>query len=269
MSPVTESVIGLLERHGSLVVLAVSLLENLGLPIPALPILVVAGALVVGGPVSLPLTLAAAAVGSLAADLLWFEIGRRKGRAALHVFCKLSLNPDACVGRAERLFRARTTTTILSSKLVPGLNTLVPPLAGVLGLGFWRYLLLDTAASLLWAGLGVGLGVAFGAGILGHIQSMQRGLLTLLAVLVALYAVGKLLYRRYLVRHYSVPRIDPGELNAKLSSADGVLVVDLRNEEAFRRSETALPGAIRIPPGEFKLHLGKLDPGKEVILYCS
>src|SRR5213593_850521 len=167
MSPVTESVIGLLERHGSLVVLAVSLLENLGLPIPALPILVVAGALVVGGPVSLPLTLAAAAAGSLAADLLWFEIGRRKGRAALHVFCKLSLNPDACVGRAERLFRARTTTTILSSKLVPGL-------------GFWRYLLLDTAASLLWAGLGVGLGVAFGAGILGHIQSMQRGLLTLL-----------------------------------------------------------------------------------------
>ena len=123
MSPVTESVIGLLERHGSLVVLAVSLLENLGLPIPALPILVVAGALVVGGPVSLPLTLAAAAAGSLAADLLWFEIGRRKGRAALHVFCKLSLNPDACVGRAERLFRARTTTTILSSKLVPGLNT--------------------------------------------------------------------------------------------------------------------------------------------------
>ena len=62
----------------------------------------------------------------------------------------------------------------------------------------------------------------------------------LLGTSAALYAVGKLLYRRYLVRHYSVPMIDPGELNAKLSSADGVLVVDLRNEEAFRRSETAL-----------------------------
>src|SRR5262245_2295661 len=111
-------IIDLIRTHGSLVVLVVAFVENLGVPLPALPFLVVAGALGAQGPVSLPRTIAAAVAGTLAADLVWYELGRRKGRSTLYLFCKLSLNPDACVGRTERVFRASAAATILTSKLV-------------------------------------------------------------------------------------------------------------------------------------------------------
>ena len=263
------SLLDLIRTHGSLLVLAFSFLENAGLPVPALPLLVLAGCLAIEGRVSLSLTLLAATAGAMAADLPWYYFGRSKGRQTLYLFCKLSLNPDSCVGRTERIFRSRTISTILTSKLIPGLNTLVPPLAGVLKTPVWKYLLLDLAASLLWAGLGVGLGLAFGVSVLAHLESIQRVLLWLLVVLIAIYVITKFLYRRYLVKHYSVPKIDPDELLKLISTGDNVMVVDLRNEDAFLRSVVAVPGSMRIPPAEFDLHMHRLHKEKEIILYCT
>jgi membrane protein DedA with SNARE-associated domain len=264
-----QSLLDLARAHGSLLVFAFSFLQNAGLPVPALPVLVLAGCLMVEGPVSLPLTLLAATVGALVADLSWYFFGRAKGRATLYLFCKLSLNPDSCVGRTERLFRSRTAFTILTSKLIPGLNTLVPPLAGVLEMPVWKYVLLDTASSLLWAGLGVGLGLAFGVGVLAHLESIQRVLLWLMAALVALYAITKILHRRYLVKHYTVPRVDPHELSQLIAAGNNVVVVDLRNEDAFLRSSVAVPGAMRIPPAEFNHHTHRLSKEQDIVLYCT
>jgi len=264
-----HSLLDLARAHGSLLVFGFSFLENAGLPVPALAVLVLAGCLMVEGPVSLPLTLLAATVGALIPDLSWYFFGRAKGRATLYLFCKLSLNPDSCVGRTERLFRSRTAFTILTSKLIPGLNTLVPPLAGVLEMPVWKYVLLDVAGSLLWAGLGVGLGLAFGVSVLSNLESIQRVLFWLMAALVALYAITKLLYRRYLVRRYSVPRIEPDRLSQLISAGNNILVVDLRNEDAYLRSSVAVPGAIRIPPAEFDRHTHLLSKEKDIILYCT
>ena len=264
-----HSLIDLVRAHGSLVVLAASFLENAGLPLPAFAVLVLAGCLVAEGPVSLPLTLLGATAGTLAADMAWFYFGRRRGRRTLYLFCKLSLNPDSCVGRTEKLFRSRSTATILTSKLIPGLNTLVPPLAGILRMPAWKYVLLDTAASLIWAVLGVSLGIAFGVGVLSRLESVQRILFWLLVTLSGGYVVSRLLYGRYLVKHYAVPKIDSAELLEKISSGNEVLVVDLRTEYAFLRSDVAVPGALRIPPAEFVQHVHRLPPEKEIVLYCT
>jgi len=264
-----HSLIDLVRAHGSLVVLAASFLENAGLPLPAFAVLVLAGCLVAEGPVSLPLTLLGATAGTLAADMGWFYFGRRRGRRTLYLFCKLSLNPDSCVGRTEKLFRSRSTATILTSKLIPGLNTLVPPLAGILKMPAWKFVLLDAAASVIWAVLGVGLGIAFGVGILSRLESMQRVLFWLLVTLSGGYVVSRLLYGRYLVKHYAVPKIDSAELLEKISSGNEVLVVDLRTEYAFLRSDVAVPGALRIPPAEFVQHVHRLPPEKEIVLYCT
>ena len=264
-----HSLIDLVRAHGSLVVFAASFLENAGVPLPAFAILVLAGCLVVEGPVSLPLTLLAATAGALAADMAWFYFGRRRGRGTLYLFCKLSLNPDSCVGRTEKLFRSRSTVTILTSKLIPGLNTLVPPLAGILRMPTWKYVLLDTAASVIWAVLGVGLGIVFGVGVLSHLESIQRVLLWMLVILSGGYVASRLLYRQYLVKHYAAPKIDSAELLEKISSGIDVLVVDLRSEYAFVRSDVALPGALRIPPAEFDLHVHRLPLEKEIVLYCT
>jgi membrane protein DedA with SNARE-associated domain len=264
-----HSLIDLVRAHGSLVVLAASFLESAGLPLPAFAVLVLAGCLVAEGPVSLPLTLLGATVGALTADMAWFYFGRRRGRRTLYLFCKLSLNPDACVGRTERLFRSRSTATILASKLIPGLNALVPPLAGILRMPAWKYILLDTAASVIWAVLGVGLGIAFGVGVLSRLESMQRVLFWLLVLLSLGYVASRLLYRRYLVKHYTVPKIGSSELLERISSGNEVLVVDLRSEDAFLRSDVAVPGALRIRPAEFDRHIHRLPPEKEIVLYCT
>ena len=125
--------LNLLRSHGPWALFTAAFLESVGIPLPAGIFLILSGCLVIEGTVSLPGALAAAVAGALAGDLHWFMIGRLKGRGALRVLCRLSLNPDACMGRTENLFRSRTVLSILTAKLVPGLNTVIAPLAGILG----------------------------------------------------------------------------------------------------------------------------------------
>jgi membrane protein DedA with SNARE-associated domain len=264
-----EYLLDLMRTHGSLIVLGAAFLERIGLPIPALAFLALAGCLVVEGPLTPAGSLAAATAGAMAADLSWFYVGRRYGRRTLHLFCRLSLNPDYCVGRAEHFFRTRSAAAVLVSKVLPGISMLVPPLAGVLRMPFWRYFVLDVTGSLLWAGAGLGLGVAFGAGVLTHLANIQTGLLLLLLAIILGFALFKILYRRYLVRRYSVPRVDSNELLERLRSGEEVVVVDLRNEEAYAKSPVKVPGALRIPPAQFSVQSHLVPKDKEIVLYCT
>jgi membrane protein DedA with SNARE-associated domain len=240
----------LLRNNGPLVILAVAFLETLGLPLPAFPFFVLAGCLVVEKSMSWPPTLVAAIAGTIAADLIWYWLGKRMGRKALNLLCRLSLNPDACVGRSERLFHARSTVTVLTAKLIPGFNTLSPSLAGMLEMKLWRYVVLDAAGSLIWVVGGLSLGVAFGRGVLVHLESVQRTLFLMLAAMLGFYIIFRIGYRGYLTKRYSVPRITADELQQKLASGDGVVLVDLRNNLAYSESPEVLPGARRIPPAE-------------------
>ncbi len=252
-----------------MVVLAAAFLEKIGLPVPALIFLALAGCLVVEGPVSLTGSLAAATAGAMVADLSWYFVGRRYGRRTLHLFCKLSLNPDSCVGRAEHFFRTRSAAAVLVSKMFPGVSMLVPPLAGILGMPLWRYLLLDATGSLLWSGVGLGLGVAFGVEVLTRLASIQSSLYLLLAVLVAGFVVFKILYRQYLIRRYSVPKVDSAELLNRLNSGQEIMILDLRNEEAFAGSGLMIPGARRIPPAQFEAQSDLIPRDMEIVLYCT
>jgi membrane protein DedA with SNARE-associated domain len=259
----------LLRNNGPLVILAVAFLETLGLPLPAFPFFVLAGCLAVEDSLSLPQTLVAAVAGTMAADLFWYWLGKRLGRKALNLLCRLSLNPDACVGKSEKLFDNRSTAVVLTAKLVPGLNTLVPSLAGILGMKAWRYAILDVAGSLLWVGTGLSLGLAFGRGVLSRLESVQHTLFLLLAAMFSFYIVFRIGYRYYLTKRYTVPRIEADELQRKLASGDGVVVVDLRNNAAYSNSDQILPGAKRIPPAEFEKHIHSLPKGKEIVFYCT
>jgi membrane protein DedA with SNARE-associated domain len=258
-----------LGSNGPLLILAVSFLETLGLPLPAFPFLVLAGCLVVENSLSLPLTLLAAVLGTLSADLFWYWLGKRMGKRALKMLCRISLNPDACVDRSESLFFNHSTAAILTAKLFPGLNTLVPSLAGVLGMKPWRYAILDAAGSMIWAGAGLGLGFAFGRGVLSRLESVRYPLMLLLVAMLAFYVIFRIGYRRYVSRRYSVPRIQPDELRRRLASGDGVVVVDLRNNLAYAESSHTLPNALRISPSEFEAHVDSLPREKDIVFYCT
>ncbi len=139
-------------RYGLTAVFLFTFLENTGLPIPAFPVLMLAGAYASTRHATLLMILAAAATGALLADSIWYLVGRWKGKGVLTHLCRVSFNPDACLERAVDGFHRRMAATVLFAKFLPGVNTIMPPLAGVSAVPISVFLLLDLAGSLLWAG---------------------------------------------------------------------------------------------------------------------
>jgi len=107
-------------QYGYVVLFAFVLVEQIGLPIPAVPVLLGVGALAGTGRMSLALALGAALAASLPPDLVWYELGRRRGGRILGLLCRVSLEPDSCVRRAENLFMRRGRKALLIAKFFPG-----------------------------------------------------------------------------------------------------------------------------------------------------
>jgi membrane protein DedA with SNARE-associated domain len=68
-----------LVRHGYLVLFASVLAQQIGVPLPSIPFIVNAGALAHTGQLSFGAALFVAFSAAMIADLVWFEIGRRRG----------------------------------------------------------------------------------------------------------------------------------------------------------------------------------------------
>jgi membrane protein DedA with SNARE-associated domain len=148
-------------RHGLPLIFAVVLVEQLGLPIPALPLLLAAGALAAVGKFSLGLGLLATLVACLIADSLWFYLGRHRGNQVLGFLCRISLEPDSCVRRTQNVFTRYGLRGLVVSKFVPGMSTVAPPLAGMAGIHAGRFLLVDALGALLYGGSLLGVGYLF------------------------------------------------------------------------------------------------------------
>jgi len=263
-------VLQLLLTHGLAVVWAASLIESLGAPVPSLPVLLLAGSVAAEYRFSaVPLVIASAG-GFWMGDMAWYAFGRLQGRRVLGLLCRLSLNPDACVGRAERRFRRRPAMTVAAAKFIPGFSLMVAPLAGILRMPPVQFAAIDGAASVAWSAASVLCGVVYGRRVLPHVARTQRAIGVLVAATVLAFIAWKLYERRWLVRHYSVARIEIPELQRRLASEPAdVLVIDLRSEQAFSGSAQMVPGARRIPPGEFENHIDTMPLDKEIILYCT
>src|SRR5260221_495680 len=106
------------------------LLEQLGLPIPAVPALVVAGALSAEGQFPPLAVFGVAFVACMMGDAAWYLAGRRYGRRVMKLLCRVSLSPDSCVRQTEFRFERWGKLTLVLSKFIPGLSTIAPPLAG-------------------------------------------------------------------------------------------------------------------------------------------
>src|SRR6266542_7090587 len=105
------------------------------------------------GRLSLVLVLALAAIASLVSDVLWYWIGRVGGGRVLGFLCRMSLEPDSCVRRTEESFSRRGARSLLIAKFVPGYSTAAPPLAGILRMGFLRFVVFTGVGGLIWAGV--------------------------------------------------------------------------------------------------------------------
>jgi membrane protein DedA with SNARE-associated domain len=259
----------ILRNHAPTLILIVAFLETLGVPLPTFPFLVLTGCLIVEDSLFWPPIIAAAVIGALAGDQFWYWLGRRTGKRALNLLCRFTLNPDACMDRSQTLFHHSSVALIFFAKLVPGVNALVPPLSGIMGISPLRYVLLDAVGCFIWVGAGLGLGLFFGRSVLSHLAGVQYTLLILVILMFGFYVVFRIAYRYYLIKLYAIPRIDAETLQQEISSDDAPVVLDLRNERDYLESGRILPGARRISPRDFQTLAGLLPREKKIILYCT
>ncbi len=262
-----------LVQYGYVLVFAFVLAEQVGLPVPAVPVLLGVGALTGAGRMSLTWAFGMALAASLPPDLLWYELGRRRGARVLALLCRISLEPDSCVRRTENLFIQRGRKALLVAKFFPGLSTVAPPLAGMVGIARWQFIGLDIAAAILWAATWMGLGYVF-SDTLELVASRAARLGNWLGVVVgaalATYVVIKYVQRRRFLRSLRAARITPEELKQRLDSGDGTLViVDTRSVLDVNAVPYAIPGAMWIAAEEIDRRYAEVPRDRELVLYCS
>lgn len=259
-------------RHGYVVLFAVVLGEQLGLPLLGAPVLLTAGALAAAGRSSLPLVLLLALAACLIGDSVWYELGRRRGASVLTLLCRISLEPDSCVRRTEEVFARHGARVLLVAKFMPGLNTVAPPLSGVIGMRPSRFLRWDAAGALLWAGTYIGLGYLFSTQLEQIALALSRlgtGAGVLIGMTLGGYISWKYLQRRRFIRSLRVARITPEELMARMTAGDPIFIVDLRSAIHAQSVGMQIPGALHVHPEELDRRHPEIAKDREIVLYCS
>jgi membrane protein DedA with SNARE-associated domain len=261
-----------LERYSILILPALVVAEQFGIPLPAVPALLGVGALAAMGRVSIPLVLGAIVVVALIVDFGWYELGRRRGAGVLAKLCRLSLEPDFCVRRAENVFARYGARAMLVAKFAPGLTTVVPPLAGIFAVPRARFAFYEVAGAMLWAGTWMGLGYFFSDAIALLALSAARLGRLLGIVLVAAagaYILLKYLRRQLFLRTLRIARTSPEALKARLDAGEDVSIIDLRTALDVGAVPYAIPGSRWIPTETIDEHEMEGLKGRELVLYCS
>lgn len=263
----------LIVQYGYLILFAFVSAEQVGLPIPAVPVLLGVGALSGAGRMSLALALGVALAASLPPDIVWYELGRRRGSGVLGTLCRISLEPDSCVRRTQNVFADRGAAALIFAKFFPGLSTLAPPLAGTVGIARPRFLVLDSLGVLTWAGAWLGLGYIFRDALDRVIAAAARvGDSSLVAAGVALaaYLVVKFVRRRLFLRRHWMARITPEDLAQRLEAGnEAVVVIDTRSALEVGLEPFAIVGALRIPFEEIDRRHFEVPRDRDVVLYCT
>lgn len=253
------------------------LMEQLGVPIPSIPVLLTAGTLSATHRLHASYALADVVLACLIADSLWYYMGQRYGGAVLRLLCRFSLEASTCVAKTEGYFTRRGPVTLLFAKFIPGLSTLAAPIAGQTGMPYSRFVLWDLAGSVIWAET-----YLLGGRFFGDVaQKSQRffhvishfafGIVVLLVISLMAYRVWK--NRRFLLEIREL-RLEPEELKSMLETAETQgnippLIIDLRHPLDYLPDPRVLPGAMRISPSDIAEQSKSIPRDRDVILYCT
>jgi membrane protein DedA with SNARE-associated domain/rhodanese-related sulfurtransferase len=261
-----------LVSHGQLVIFLVVFLEQAGLPLPALPFLLSAGALSATGKFNPFLGMGFTVLACVVANTLWFYLGRYRGIQVLGLLCRISLEPDSCVRRTQNVFNRYGLRGLLIAKFVPGWNTVAPPLAAMAGISINRFLFVDAVGSVLYGACFIIIGYFFSNQIeqivaaIGHIGGSA---LTLMAGLVILYVAYKYWQRQRLLNELRMARITVAELRQKLDDGEKPLILDLRSGAELNLDSSVIRGAVRVEMSKIDDWSQTMAHDRDIIVYCS
>jgi|SRR5438874_9789173 len=267
-----QQALDFLLRHGYAILFAAVFAEQLGIPIPSVPMLLGVGALSADGRFSFTAALLVALAASLPADAAWYQLGKKRGYGVLRVLCRISLEPESCVTRTTGVFDRHGAGTLAVAKFIPGLSTVAPPLAGMMNMPTGRFLLLDGAGAALWAAAYLGLGYVFRTElewIAGMVAGTGASLAALIAFVFGAYIGWKWFDRRRFLRRLDMARIAPEDLLRRIEAGEQIAILDLRHPPEVEAEHTTLPGALRFPAQELEARHQEIPRDREIVLYCS
>jgi membrane protein DedA with SNARE-associated domain/rhodanese-related sulfurtransferase len=248
------------------------LVQQLGAPIPATPLLLLAGAHAATDPIYGVYALAIAILGSTIGSLPWFWAGRRYGYRVLKFMCRISLAPDSCVGQTEAFFERYGVGALVIAKFVPGLARVGPPLAGTFRLGLASFLLYYGAGNALWAGFGLVLGLAFRSEVewlMDRLAAFGGPTLVVVGGILALYVAYRALVRRQFLKSLRASRIDVVELKAMIGRGEAPILLDVRSRAHRKLDGRIIPGALTADVEDLGTALAQIPADRNVVVYCA
>ena len=266
-----NQLIALIQEHGLWLVFVNVLAEQAGVPVPAYPTLIVAGAYLTVGEGRVLALVTVGALAAVIADTFWYLAGRRFGTRVLRTLCRISLSPDSCVRQTETIFERFGPASMLFAKFVPGFASVATALAGALGLRYWKFVLFDLVGSLLWVGLAVAIGYLFRDAIgdaLDTLQSLGKWGLVLIVAAFAAWIATKWWRRILFIRQLRMDRVTVDELKTLLDSDEINVVLDVRSTLA-QEASGRIPGARPININRIAEGVDGVPKDGEVVVYCA
>ncbi len=263
---------GLLTQYGLALVFLNVFLVQAGLPVPAVPTLMVAGALAVGGGPSLAGIVMVSVAGSVLGDLIWYVAGRYYGFRVLQLLCRVSISPDSCVRETESRFQRWGAPSLVIAKFIPGFATVAPPLAGALRLHPAPFLFYSALSAALWSGLAAGAGMLFYRQIdwaLVQLGRMGGYAVVVLGLALAGFIAFKWWQRWRFIEALRMARISVEDLYRLVQEGQSPVVVDVRSAQARSIDPRSIPGALVADIDDLDRHLGGLSPDRDIVLYCT
>ena len=263
--------IELLQQYGLGLVFLNVLALQAGLPLPAYPTLLAAGALAAAGGTPVYQLVVVGVAGALIADSGWYIAGRKFGMRILGTLCRVSLSQDTCVRQTESIFQRFGPSSMLFAKFVPGFASVATAMAGAIRLSYLKFVAFDAVGASLWVGVGVGLGYLFRDAIgelMAKLSSLGQYGVMLVVAGFALYILFKW-YRRYVfTRQLRMDRVTVDELRNLIDENRVQALVDVRS--ALTQAATGrIPGARAIDMKTIDAGLKGVPVEGEVIVYCA
>ena len=219
-----NAVVQFVVKHGYPILFAAIFARQIGLPVPAPLFLLAAGALAAVGKLNFFAAFALAVTGCVLADWAWYEAGRRWGNRVLHFLHRFSPDPDTADRRAKERFARYGPPLLVPAKFVPGLDAVVPPLAGTSRTSRVRFLAFETVGASLWSGGYAGMGYFFSQDLsraAAYVGRVGRLAAVLAFAGLCIYAIPKLVrWRRYMRISQTLVTAQAGPMGSGRSAAN-------------------------------------------------